>query len=359
MEVLIVSEPFRIPNPKLRKHLFVLLSLICLCAACTGAYIFIKSDCLQKLRKADNTGTTVTFLDMGISASLETPDALLEKRDYILAHIRIERCTEYFDGIKHKAEFYDQSGNKIETVYYTDEGNISSGAAFSYDEKGNCISEVHYKSDSKAILFTMESEYDERGNLTRFVEYHSNGSIYRVTKFSYDVDGNEIERVCCDADGTLLWGYKNTYSKDAGSEETVQEELQYNGQNQIEYRSKMWFDANKNRIKYMGYDYDGTLLQWALTEYNSNNQPLRHEAWYDGTCTSDLEYIYDESGLLQTVIDYNLTANASKDGDSEKIPFIREEYFYNAVGNCTRKVYHYDSDISSVWEFEYQYVFEE
>lgn len=300
--------------------------------------------------------TAVTFLDMGISASIEAPDVLWEKRDYILAHIRIESCTEYFDGIKHKAEFYDQSGNKIETVYYTGRGRVT----YVYDENGNCVEESHYNSDSKTISFTTKSVYNKNGNNNHIIEKYSNGNIYRITEFSYDADGNEIECICRDENGTLLYEYKNFYSKDIDSGETIQEQIFYNGQNQLEYSSKRWFDANKNCTKFIGYDYDGTILQWAQTEYDDNNHRIRHEEWYGDTCTYNFEYTYDEAGLLQTVTDYNYYFNNTPaDNETVKIPFLREEYFYDAAGNCVREVYHYDSDISSVKEFEYEYVFEE
>ena len=205
-----------------------------------------------------------------------------------------------------------ESSNVKKTVYYRDDGTISS--EYEYNENGYIISETLYDTDGKKSRYraylgtgvendstlTEEIRYDALNGEETYhhkYEYDENGRLIKDTAipgasmtYEYDENGRVIRRSKILSDGSLKDYYLIEYTSDGRRERRISRSGTTLGI--IEYSGE--------KIKSsVSYSYIGTnISSYTVSVYNSNGRKTK-ETNYDGNGTerSSSEYEYNENGF--------------------------------------------------------------
>ncbi len=147
---------------------------------------------------------------------------------------------------------YDNSGNKIEYIYY-ESGVVVSKTQYKYDEKNNNIAAVAFKSNGeKGTRYTYK--YDSFNNKTEAVQYNSSGELVSTITYDYNSEKDEYTYISYLPDNEIEWIRK--YKLDSNGNKIV--EYKYNDKNEL--RDKWtWvytYDSKNNWIKQTEYNED-------------------------------------------------------------------------------------------------------
>lgn len=205
-----------------------------------------------------------------------------------------------------------ESSNVKKTVYYRDDGTISS--EYEYNENGYIISETLYDTDGKKSRYraylgtgvendstlTEEIRYDMLNGEETYhhkYEYDENGKLIKDTAipgasmtYEYDENGRVIRRSTILSDGTLKDYYIIEYT--AGG----RKESRYSWEGVLWRTTEYSGEKIKSSVS---YSYIGTnISSYTVSEYNSSGKPTK-EINYDvnGTERSSSEYEYNENGF--------------------------------------------------------------
>ena len=141
----------------------------------------------------------------------------------------------YSEGTSTIAYEYDEKDLLKKTITY--DSNGKENKISEYDKYGELILERHINSGE---LYTMDSEYDENGNLLKG-DMYLNDSLMNSMEFEYDENGNMIKS----KDTTY-------YQGEVSHSESILE-----------------YDENGNMILKIGYNEDGTISFRHIYEYIS------------------------------------------------------------------------------------------
>ena len=205
-----------------------------------------------------------------------------------------------------------ESSNVKKTVYYRDDGTISS--EYEYNENGYIISETLYDTDGKKSRYraylgtgvendstlTEEIRYDAlNGDETYHhkYEYDENGRLRKDTAipgasmtYEYDENGRVIRRSTILSDGSLKKYYVIEYT------EGGRKESEYSWEGVLWSTTEYSGEKIKSSVS---YSYIGTnISSYTVSVYNSNGRKTK-ETNYDGNGTerSSSEYEYNENGF--------------------------------------------------------------
>ena len=205
-----------------------------------------------------------------------------------------------------------ESSNVKKTVYYRDDGTISS--EYEYNEKGYVISETLYDTDGKKSRYraylgtgvendstlTEEISYDMLNGEETYhhkYEYDSNGRLIKDTAipgasliYEYDESGRVIRRNTILSDGSLKKYYVIEYT------EGGRKESEYSWEGVLWSTTEYSGEKIKSSVS---YSYIGTnISSYTVSVYNSNGRKTK-ETNYDGNGTerSSSEYEYNENGF--------------------------------------------------------------
>ena len=205
-----------------------------------------------------------------------------------------------------------ESSNVKKTVYYRDDGTISS--EYEYNENGYIISETLYDTDGKKSRYraylgtgvendstlTEEIRYDALNGEETYhhkYEYDENGRLIKDTAipgasmtYEYDENGRVIRRSTILSDGSLKKYYVIEYT------EGGRKESEYSWEGVLWSTTKYSGKKNKSSVS---YSYIGTNIStYTVSVYNSNGRKTK-ETNYDGNGTerSSSEYEYNENGF--------------------------------------------------------------
>ncbi len=205
-----------------------------------------------------------------------------------------------------------ESSNVKKTVYYRDDGTISS--EYEYNEKGYVISETLYDTDGKKSRYraylgtgvendstlTEEIRYDALNGEETYhhkYEYDENGRLIKDTAipgasmtYEYDENGRVIRRSTILSDGSLKKYYVIEYT------EGGRKESEYSWEGVLWSTTEYSGEKIKSSVS---YSYIGTnISSYTVSVYNSNGRKTK-ETNYDGNGTerSSSEYEYNENGF--------------------------------------------------------------
>lgn len=205
-----------------------------------------------------------------------------------------------------------ESSNVKKTVYYRDDGTISS--EYEYNENGYIISETLYDTDGKKSRYraylgtgvendstlTEEIRYDALNGEETYhhkYEYDENGRLIKDTAipgasmtYEYDENGRVIRRSTILSDGSLKKYYVIEYT------EGGRKESEYSWEGVLWSTTEYSGEKIKSSVS---YSYIGTnISSYTVSVYNSNGRKTK-ETNYDGNGTerSSSEYEYNENGL--------------------------------------------------------------
>ena len=87
---------------------------------------------------------------------------------------------------------YNKEGNKIEQNYFSESiDKLQTKRKYKLDDKGNIIEENYYESSGK-LQYRYLSKYDDKGNKIEFQSFKPDGSFGYYSTFEYDKYGNLI-----------------------------------------------------------------------------------------------------------------------------------------------------------------------
>ena len=267
---------------------------------------------------------------------------------------------------------YNSNGNMLENTYY-DDGVLSYRSVYEYDEAGRMTRAYDYASDG-TLNYKAEYYYDEKGRRCRtyneniygkyyesVITYDDEDRVIRIENnenygyyadsetFEYDADGNEILHItdCTSSDGDIFrqehkYDNQNRLSEfieSRNGEEYYRETYQYDADSYTctTYRDGRPTDQavyNYEDLVLKRFDYiDGRLLLRTENSYYSGENKLREINYGDnGEIILDLQYDYDEDGLLIRV----RRGSYDEDGNTW-IEMVTMECDYDESGRKLRK----------------------
>lgn len=215
--------------------------------------------------------------------------------------------TESFrnEGLVSKIEYvYDSQGNRIETLNYNANGELTTKSVSVYNTQGNQIETLNYNAEGTLVTKYIY-EYDAQGNQVSDSTYDSTGKIFEKRINKYDAQGNRIEQALYGDTGNL-WA-KTTFVFD--SRNNLTEETEYAPDEDVSYKYTYAYDENNNVIEaiyteiYSGeeatqqktiYKYDDWNNQIYKAEYDESDSQISqsqcdyigdtHSNWVERTC---------------------------------------------------------------------------
>lgn len=192
---------------------------------------------------------------------------------------------------------YNETAKNIEKNIFSMPGdNMFSKTIFKYDNSGNLLKQLSYSNDGK-YLDTIQYLYDDKGRLSKEERCDSSGGVLSTVKI-YD----EAGVLTCEE-----------YYEDDILQEKLFYQYDQDG-NVIETKSHENTDENWSEKNVSRYDQNGRLIEKA--SYNAT----------DGLYLKTT-YKYDEFGNLTEEINYNVT---NESGTTRETPFRKlvNEYEY-------------------------------
>ncbi|MBD5453147.1 MAG: hypothetical protein HDR30_02320 [Lachnospiraceae bacterium] len=280
---------------------------------------------------------------------------------------------EYHDGALTTETVCDRAGNKTKRTWYNSDGSIERWAEYQYDENEKMIKEVRhdgdgsiyvqnkYTYDNVGNLMVYESasddhnsketyEYDEAGDMIRFVEYFDD-DLYRRTEYEYDTAGKLVGYTVYNGDGNMCGYQIHAYEYDEGG--NVIKDVTY-GYDTANADSSMgsWHYSYECQ-----YDKAGNMEK--KISYITDDEYFMSEWEYDekGRLLTEIEY-YDDGVSIRTKDEYEY------DSDGKRIKRIRTEYgeteeeitdfYYDEWGNLIEER---TGEKSNTYEYEYEFVY--
>jgi hypothetical protein len=164
--------------------------------------------------------------------------------------------------------YYDSDGNRIKKIVYSN-GSVLGKMTWLYNNSGNLVEFTGYTDDNtvddKHIYF-----YDDRDSLIRSVIYEIKDSSVskRTNIFNYDKNGNEIQRIHYNNDGSV--GERKTYSYDDDNNKV--QEVWYIGNDSIKIKISLRYDNKGNNIEKCYINANGSIRARLTYCYDSKKQ---------------------------------------------------------------------------------------
>ncbi|MBO5136435.1 MAG: hypothetical protein J6C17_03545 [Clostridia bacterium] len=115
----------------------------------------------------------------------------------------VEEYAENHDNVavirRHK---YDGEGNKILTVSYDENGDISGYISYDFIDEGK-HTKMYSFTPSDVLLYADEYEYDHNWNTLKYQHYNEKDELESYTEFKYDENGIQTGYVIYDRDGNV------------------------------------------------------------------------------------------------------------------------------------------------------------
>ena len=263
---------------------------------------------------------------------------------------------------------YDINGNLTEeNTDSNNNGEIDTRKSFSYDSRGNVTRITNSKSNTTETLSydeqnnliskliesssgnnTRESYHYTNNKLARFeLDLEDNGSIEKVTHYSYNNDGH-ISRYQVDKNGddvinsvahyTYLNGTLSTYTEDSNNDKAPNIRIVYTYDN----------EGNKT-AQTSNLDSDGSVTSTSTFIYDNQNNPLRYEQDRDMNGSIDYAevYVYDAN---------NQRTQYQRDKDGNGSWDFTAQYLYDKNGKRIKMIEDTDGNgiVDKIWTGEYQ-----
>jgi hypothetical protein len=144
-----------------------------------------------------------------------------------------------------------EHGNKFKMSSYETSGGPPYYERYSYDEKGNLIEKIGYKSNSSRLISKETYKYDAKENEIELKEYNSGGGLEGYEIYKYDEKGNKIEADYFSSGGNL--SNISKYKYDEKGNETEYDIYNKDHDMRINSRNKYVYDKYGNWIKRISY----------------------------------------------------------------------------------------------------------
>lgn len=191
---------------------------------------------------------------------------------------------------------YNTLGNLATKISYTIDGSLKDSTNYKYDSNNNCKESNSFKSNGVLSGKTI-SKYNQDNRVIEINFYEPDGSLHFKFVKKYDVNGNNIES------------------------------LEYNSEGNLESRAFGVFDVNGKLVE-LGFVIERKSYK-AIYKYDSKNNLIEVQKYWDSTLDEKLTYKYDENS--------NLIEESSIDSEGNLSPVISNKYDYDNKGNWIKK----------------------
>lgn len=268
---------------------------------------------------------TIILCVLLLAGCAESYDGPTETRK-ILAEYEIRQYSPVDDEVwTNRSSFsYDIYGNNVRQLCY-DGGELESELRWTFDERGNQISEIAIDHSGwiPLINYRMKDTYDEQGRLLTATMYDMWGRKDGGATYTYDDEANTA-----------------TWRNDRGDQI-----IYYYDENGREVRN-VSSDGSETTFT---YDERGNLTGWTSTM--GGVIPESYEAGYDAQDRRLWSVLYDETGteISRTTYDYNEAKSITKDSDGSRIDYFDEDGDITLV-----ETYDLDGKLTMVEQYFYR-----
>ena len=226
------------------------------------------------------------------------------------------------DGYKNIKYTFDNNGNLIEEVQYKSNGNILLLESFQYDSRDFNTGYKKFDGKKNKITAIKKYKYDSKGN--KIIESGFDGISKFKNKFEYS--GNKLKSITYgNVNGSNYSATQKRIFTYSGNNVTIKV---YDGNNKFLFKIEQTVDSRGNIIESKEYKKDGSLKK--RFEYKFSGYKLTKEVCYYGTNFNyEDTYIYDSQGRLKSA--YKRLPGSSK-FESKKIE-------YDSYGKITAEYY--------------------
>jgi RHS repeat-associated protein len=259
--------------------------------------------------------------------------------------------TSVTDANGHVKQEPASASGSVTTTSDLGDGSESITTKYTYDDRGNKISEVYANGAKKTY------EYNSRNLVTKTQSYDKEGTKTLISRYRYDDYGQLLEMTDYRVSSETETAYRYTeYTYDQGGRITAFAEISQNTQptaddikaHQIRYTynedgnlSKVSYPTTKDGIQSLSYIYDE----------NGWLQEIKGELYSKGQTTEKVlrSYTYDAYGKVKEIKDYR---NLLKDSDQA----VQKVYIYDNFDRVKEMIYT-DLETGKVME-SYQYSYD-
>lgn len=258
--------------------------------------------------------------------------------------------TSVTDANGHVKQETASASGSVTTTSDLGDGSESITTKYTYDDRGNKISEVYANGAKKTY------EYNSRNLVTKTQSYDKEGTKTLISRYRYDDYGQLLEMTDYRVSSETETAYRYTeYTYDQGGRITAFAEISQNAQptaddikaHQIRYTynedgnlSKVSYPTTKDGIQSLSYIYDE----------NGWLQEIKGELYSKGQTTEKVlrSYTYDTYGKVKEIKDYR---NLLKDSDQA----VQKVYTYDSFDRVKEMIYT-DLETGKVMEsYRYSY----
>ncbi len=229
--------------------------------------------------------------------------------------------------------------------YYNSDGSVISQETYEYDENGNLI---------KYVLpsgYWEEYEYDASGLMTKQTRYVTDGSVWWWDDFEYDTYGNVSKVIeSMDYDSEIITFetlYENTYDTNGW---LIVADARYSC---TEYE----YDSDGNLVSTFYHSTENSQDDFALiSEYDSYGELIRETQYWSYVLSDynleDLDYIHEF--VYERDLNGNIIKVTQYDTDGSVGEWFEYTYTYSSSGEIlSRQISEYDED-GTLISIEYQ-----
>lgn len=198
---------------------------------------------------------------------------------------------------------YDEDDRLIKLTMYDSTGNDYSAVTYAYNEKGD-ITEVTEMVANGAVMYKSITDYNEDGWKTAASIYDATGNLVGKSIFlTHNAEGEPTsgKRYVNNGD-SLVGGFEQEFDDDGN----VLRYVSLNGFGNIERREEYTYDELGNRTSSASYGSIGNLIGKSIMKYDENGLLIEYTELGGGeTQLNRLTWQYNEHGLLIEEIYYD------------------------------------------------------
>jgi len=239
---------------------------------------------------------------------------------------------------------YDEKGNVIEVINYKSTGKISSKLFYKYDQNNNRIEYQKFEKRDKPdieLTYKQNFTYDDKGN--KKIEIGYDGLTgYRII-YNYLPNGKSKDITKYNVDNSINEKWESSYSDNVQTIRVLKQGIN------LDYTLTRKTDAKDNIIEENRKDANGKEVVRTTFEFNATNNIISSAEYYSGNLSKKLVYKYNNKNLLVTIDQVNPDGSHALSRAykyDEKGNVLEEKWFDGVPNDLSSKNYKYNDKLN-------------